>query len=60
MKSFELNLQIYKVPLVATAIWRPYCQVSNGGPVHDAPAIAGSGEGSMYVALPLHAERLFL
>ena len=27
--------------------------------MHEAPAIVGSGEGSMYATLPLHAERLF-
>ena len=29
-------------------------------PVQEAPAIAGSGEGEMYAALPLQAGRLFL
>ena len=27
--------------------------------MHEAPAITGSGEGSMYAVLPLHAKRLF-
>ena len=27
--------------------------------MHEAPTNAGFGEGSMYAALPLHAERLF-
>ena len=27
--------------------------------MHEAPAIAGSGEGSMYAALSPHAKRLF-
>ena len=35
------------------------CIRKKGGPVHEAPAIVGSGEGSMYAALPPHAERLF-
>lgn len=30
------------------------------GPVHEVPTIAGSGEGQMYVALILYAERLFM
>jgi len=30
-----------------------------GGPVHEAPANAGSGEGKMHAALPPFLERLF-
>lgn len=30
-----------------------------GGPMHKVPTTAGFGEGQMFIALPMHVERLF-
>ena len=64
---------LYKMPHLITfigivpknATFGPTCTYhpshffrKKGGQVHKAPTIVGSGEGSMYVALPRHTEEL--
>ena len=55
--------------IIEYSIWNPHISLQvvyvvfsllvKGDLVHEAPAVAGSGEGSMYATLPPYAERLF-